>query len=129
MIEFIGVFFLIAGFVFVYSGSTHRRRVLRQREEAIAKGLSTEPPQLHASLEIIAEVVPSLVIVLLSIMAASVAFAFFVLRASHPFSLFDLAAVLFALAGYGFWLMAKTRFRALGSRDSASYARQHGLSA
>lgn len=111
MRNWVGLFFALGGAWFMVSALMHRRRVLAAREAAKQRGDEAEEPPLHSSLEMLRHIVPGLVIFGLTIVAAQVVFAYFVMGGVRYLSYFDLAAFLFLLVAYGVWMRLKTTYR------------------
>ncbi len=111
MRNWIGLLFVAGGAWFLISALTHRRRVLADRAAADARGEDPSDPPLHSSLEMLRDIVPGLINLGLTIVAAKMVLAYFVLDAARYLSYFDLAAFLSLLVAYGVWIRLKTSYR------------------
>lgn len=102
----------VTGAVFLAAGAALIAAALRRRNRALAAGSEAAPP-LHPSLEMMAEIVPPLIIFGLVVAGVQVAFAFWLTGGGGVFSLFDLAGFLLLLVAYGIWIKIKTKHRNL----------------
>lgn len=106
------VFFLIAA-GFVVTGFRHRRTSLAEAARLKTLNPNADLDRLHPSLSMLADFAPTLTIFSLALMAATISVAFFAVGGLKWFSLFDLAGVLAACAGYGYWMVMKTKYRSV----------------
>jgi hypothetical protein len=98
----------------VYSAMAQRARVLALRREAAARGGEGLSDSLNPGLAILGDIVPPLILTGLAIIGIKMTIAYAVLDAGRIFSLVDLGGFLLLLAGYGTWLVLKTRYREVG---------------
>lgn len=100
-----GAGLLAAAGWFLWSAQNRRR----QAEEASRAGM--QPPPLHPSLVLMADLGPSIIVFGLVVAGGQVALAFWLTRGGGVFSLFDLAGFVALLAAYGAWVKARTKYR------------------
>ncbi|TPG58532.1 hypothetical protein EAH89_07965 [Roseomonas nepalensis] len=98
------VLFAVAAWL-VWSAMDRRRRALAAARAGV------EPPPLHPSLVLMADLGPSIIIFGLVVAGGQVALAFWLTGGGGVFSLFDLAGFVALLVAYGFWVKVKGRYR------------------
>jgi len=101
----VGVLCFAGGAWLLWSAYARRRRV------TAAGPLSA--PALHPSLQVLGDAMPPIIVLALIIVGATMALAFAVTDAGQYLSLFDLAGLLFLLAGYGTSVVFRSRYREL----------------
>jgi hypothetical protein len=106
-----GLVFLAIAFWFVISARRHRAQSLAEAARIRAEYGDQKPVELHPSLSILVDFAPSLTIFSLAILSAGIVIGFLAVGPIAWFSWFDLGAVLTAVAGYGYWMVTKTKFR------------------
>lgn len=111
MQNLIGPPLFLAGAVLMWLAISRRNRIVAQVKALERAGLPDPRAKLHPSLAIIGEVVPPLMIGALVIIGLKLTLAYAVMGAYDVVSPFDLAGLLFLIAGYGTWLVLKTRYR------------------
>lgn len=99
--------FLMAAWL-VHAGYAHRRRVRAERTEPTPAAETTNRPNPIA---ILGDVLPPLIVMVLVVFSLKIPFAYVVLDHGRYVSPFDLAGLLAFPAGYGTWLILKTRYR------------------
>lgn len=99
----VGLLCFVGGAWLMWSAHARKRRVLA------AGPLSA--PALHPSLQILGDAMPPIIVLALIIIGAKIAIAFAITDAATYLSLFDLAGVLFLLAGYGTSVVVRSRYR------------------
>ncbi|MFZ5558067.1 MAG: hypothetical protein ACOZDY_15335 [Pseudomonadota bacterium] len=104
------VLFAIGGWL-AWAGLAHRRRALALRGPAAAgaPAARADPRSLAA----FGEIMRPVILFALAYLGVKTALAFWWLDAGRYLSLFDLAGFLFLLAGYGTWMVLKTKYPAL----------------
>jgi len=105
-----GLVCFLVGCWLIQAGLGHRSRVRAER----ANGQGETAP-LHNSLELLGDILPPFIIFILSVLAAKLSLAYFLLDGGQVFSVLDLGGLLFLLVGYGTWLLFKTRYRRGGA--------------
>ncbi len=113
MQNLIGPPLFLAGAVLMWRAISRRNRIIGQVEALQRAGLPDPRATLHPSLAIIGDVVPPLMIGGLVIIGLKLTLAYALLGAYDVVSPFDLAGLLFLIAGYGTWLVLKTRYRSM----------------
>jgi hypothetical protein len=83
-----------------------RRRLAQQQAAA-----GIQPPPLHPSLTLMADIGPSLIIAGLVIAGGQTVVAFLLTDGGGVFSQFDLAGFVALLIAYGIWVKTKGRYR------------------
>jgi hypothetical protein len=117
MPNWIGVPLFLLGAGLIYSGLSQRARVLAVRRKAAAVGEIETPASSNHSLAGFGYILRALVIIGLGYFALKATLVYALLGDNRLFSLFDLAGLLFLVAGYGTWLFLTTTYReAVGSR-------------
>jgi hypothetical protein len=111
----LGLIMFTAGAWMIMAALAQRRRVLELRRQREARGLPATVGSSNMSLTILGEVVPPIIVFALVVVGAKMTLAYFVMDAGRWLSVFDLAGFLFLLAGYGTWIMLKTRYRVSAS--------------
>jgi hypothetical protein len=117
-----GAVFLLIAAAFVASGFMHRRASIAETARLKALNPNADPERLHPSLSMLADFAPSLTIFSLVLMGATISVAFFAVGGLKWFSLLDLAGVLAAIAGYGYWMVVKTKHRSVETLRSNAAA-------
>ena len=102
----------------IHAGLAHRRRVLALRAAAADADETGADP---LSLGVFGEIVRPIILFALAYLGVKATLAFWWLDAGRYLSLFDLAGFLCLLAGYGAWVVMKTKYRVL--RPPAAMAR------
>lgn len=105
MPNIMGVVLLVIAAWLAWSAIDRRRRA----QAAAAAGI--EPPPLHPSLALMAEIGPSIIILGFVVAGGQVALAFWLTGGGGVFTLFDLAGFVALLVAYGAWVKTKTRHR------------------
>jgi hypothetical protein len=114
MAYFVGLALLAVSAWFVWSGYRHMQRALQERRrlDALrASGVPVSEAELHPSLSILVDIMPTLTIFMTACFGGLVTITYFAMGGARLFSLFDLAAFLVMLGAYSFWLVVKTKFR------------------
>ena len=106
-----GSVFLGIAFWFVISARRHRTQSLAEAARIKAEYGEPKAVELHPSLSILVDFAPSLTIFSLAILSAGIVIGFLAVGPIAWFNWFDLGAVLSAVAGYGYWMVTKTKFR------------------
>jgi hypothetical protein len=109
----VGAVFLAMAAVFAFAGYQHRRASMAEAARLKALNPKVDLERLHPSLSMLADFAPTLTIFSLVIMAATITVAFFAGGALKWLSVFDLAGILAAVAGYGYWMTMKTKYRSV----------------
>lgn len=105
----IGLIALAFAMWLLYSGLSHRRKVVEARRQSALAGVPA-PPERHASLALLGDIMPSLMILGLAFIGAKLTLAYFVLGVNRVLSLVDLGGFLAMLACYGTWLILRTKY-------------------
>jgi hypothetical protein len=100
-----GLLLFLGGAWLAYAGLAHRRRVVAAQGEAKAAAPA------HPSLATLGDFFAPLVVAGFAYIGVKMTFVFLVLDAGRVFSAVDLAGFLTLLAGYGAWLVLRTRYR------------------
>jgi hypothetical protein len=111
----IGVAFTLLALWFFWSGLRHKQQSQAELARLKAAGAGANADRLHPSLSMLADFAPPLTIFSLGLLGATIAVAFFAVGGLNVFSLFDLAGVLLAIVGYGYWMVLKTKYRSVES--------------
>jgi hypothetical protein len=93
----------------IHAGLAHRRRVLALRAAAADPDEAGADPR---SLGVLGEIMRPIILFALAYLGVKATLAFWWLDAGRYLSLFDLAGFLSLLAGYGGWVVMKTKYRA-----------------
>jgi hypothetical protein len=109
----VGAVFSVIAIGFAFAGIRHRQSSVAEAARLKALNPKADLERLHPSLSMLADFAPSLTIFSLVIMAATISVAFFAVGALKWLSLFDLAGILAAVAGYGYWMFMKTKHRSV----------------
>lgn len=119
MAYFVGLAFLVIGLILAWSGHTHKKASLAEAERIRAQYGEAKQAELHPSLSMLVDFAPSLTIFSLFLIAAGLTIAFFAVGAQRHFSLFDLGGMHAAIAGYGYWMTMKTKYRSVETQRTA----------
>lgn len=96
----------------VYAAISHRNRIIAWRDRLSGRGLSADPPKLDPSFEAMGAVMPPIINFCLLMSSATLCGLFFFVEADRYFSAFDLAGVVFALAGCAVKIYMDANYRA-----------------
>ncbi|WP_439580512.1 hypothetical protein [Elioraea sp.] len=107
-----GVILIAAGATLIWTAMARRNAILAEARRLEAAGVPDPRATLHPSLAILGDVVPTLMIGGLAVMAVKVVLAYTMTGADRWFSPLDLGGFLFLLAAWSTWLVLKTRHRA-----------------
>lgn len=100
---------------FVWAAARHKAASLAEEARIKAEYPNAKPHELHPSLSILADFAPGLTIFSLAILAGGMVLAFLAVGPSRWFNWADLAGLLAAVAGYGHWMVTKTKYRSVES--------------
>jgi uncharacterized protein YdbL (DUF1318 family) len=116
MRNLLGVAFTVVAVWFVYTSVTLRVRRLVERRAA---GIHDhEEPATR--MFVFGEIMRPIILFFLTVLAIKAIFAYFWLDAARYLSLFDLGGFVAALAGYGYWVVVKTKVAPLALFQQAS---------
>lgn len=107
-----GLVFFAIGSWLLAAALIHRTRAERGEHHRQSKDRCGKPTPINPSLIMLGDLFRPLIIAVLSYVALKATVVYIVIDAGQMFSLFDLAGFLFLLAGYGVWLILRTRHRA-----------------
>lgn len=118
MRDIIGLALFAVAAALVYAGLAHRRKALATRGEA--PGEDDDAIDVN-SLSMMGKILPPIIVVVLALVGVKTVFMYFIVGGGRLFSLIDLAGFLALLAGYGTWIVLKTKYR-----TSLAAAAEHG---
>lgn len=119
MAYFVGLTFLALGLILVWSGYTHKKASLAEAARIRAEHGEARPADLHPSLSMLVDFAPPLTIFSLFLIAGGLTIAFFAVNAQRHITLFDLGGMHAAIAGYGYWVAMKAKYRSVETQRSA----------
>jgi hypothetical protein len=111
-----GVAFTVVAVWFVYASVTLRVRRLVERRAA---GIHDDE-EPASRMFVFGEIMRPIILFFVTVLAIKAVFAYYWLDAARYFSLFDLAGFVGALAGYGYWVVVKTKVAPLALFQQAS---------
>ncbi|CAL8980204.1 hypothetical protein RHODGE_RHODGE_02082 [Rhodoplanes serenus] len=106
----VGIVFFAAGAALFVAAVLHKRRVLAARAAAAARGIVPGEPGLR-SVAAFREIMRPIILAFLVYAAIKTVVLFVMLDGEDVLSYFDVAGVLFMLAGYGAWMSLRTTYR------------------
>ncbi|MTW19059.1 hypothetical protein GJ689_22945 [Rhodoplanes serenus] len=106
----VGIVFFAAGAALFVAAVLHKRRVLAARAAAAARGIVPGEPGLR-SVAAFGEIMRPIILAFLVYAAIKTVVLFVMLDGEEVLSYFDVAGVLFMLAGYGAWMSLRTTYR------------------
>ncbi len=108
---FIGLGCVLVGVALIYFANAHKKRVLDARAAAAARGEPPPPEPALNSIAVFGEIVGPIILFFLGYLALKTTFVYFAFDGGRYLSYFDLGGFLFAIGGYGFWIMTRTKYR------------------
>lgn len=111
MRHLIGFALFAAGGVLIWTALARRNGIIAEQRRREAAGEPDPRATLHASLAVLGDVVPPLMIGALVIMSLKLVLAYAMTGADRWFSPLDLAGLLFLIGAWCTWLVLRTRYR------------------
>ncbi len=119
MAYFVGLAFLTLGLILIWSGYSHKKASVAEAARIRAEHGEAKQAALHPSLSMLVDFAPSLTIFSLFLIAGGLTIAFFAVNAQRHITLFDLGGMHAAIAGYGYWIAMKTKYRSVETQRAA----------